>query len=143
MGSELPDPSSPSLGAPCFVSSFTAKQILEAIRVAEYSRHSKIPALYFLPYLCDISKIAWTVERVHICPLSICTTITCWTAHMLCQLIRLGCRPQPIKFILPEFVPYLGGRGVLYVGNGSHFCTPVLMTTFQGLRLITFVFTKC
>ena len=33
----------------------------------------------------------------------------------------------PIKFILPEFVSYLGERGVLCVGNGSHFCTPVLM----------------
>ena len=38
-------------------------------------------------------------------------------------------------------------RGVLYVGNGSHFCTPVLMNmcniTFQVLRLSTFVFNKC
>ena len=33
------------------------------------------------------------------------------------------------------------------VGNGSHFCTPVLMNmcniTFQGLRLSIFVFNKC
>ena len=53
----------------------------------------------------------------------------------------------PIKFILPEFVSYLGERGVLCVGNGSHFCTPVLMNmcniTFQVLRLSTFVFNKC
>ena len=27
----------------------------------------------------------------------------------------------PIEFILPEFVSYLGARGVLCVGNGSHF----------------------
>ena len=42
---------------------------------------------------------------------------------------------------------YLGGRGVMCVGNGSHFCTPVLMNmwniTFQVLRLSTFVFNKC
>ena len=42
---------------------------------------------------------------------------------------------------------YLGERGVLCVGNGWHFCTPVLMNmsniTFQVLRLSTFVFTKC
>ena len=53
----------------------------------------------------------------------------------------------PIKFILPEFVSYLEQRGVLCVGNGSHFCTPVLMNmcniAFQVLRLSTFVFTKC
>ena len=30
------------------------------------------------------------------------------------------------KFILPEFVSYLGERGVMCVGNGSHLCTPVL-----------------
>ena len=33
------------------------------------------------------------------------------------------------------------------MGNGSHFCTPVLMNmcniTFQVLRLSTFVFNKC
>ena len=32
-----------------------------------------------------------------------------------------------IKFILPEFVSYLGERGVLCVGNGWHFCTSVLI----------------
>ena len=36
---------------------------------------------------------------------------------------------------------------MLCVGNGSHFCTPVLMNmcniTFQVLRLSTFVFNKC
>ena len=48
----------------------------------------------------------------------------------------------PIKCILSEFVSYLEERGVLSVGNGSHFCTPVLMNmcniTFP--RLSTFVF---
>ena len=42
-----------------------------------------------------------------------------------------------IKFILPEFVSYLGERGVRCVGNGRHICTPVLMNmsniTFQVL----------
>ena len=42
---------------------------------------------------------------------------------------------------------YLGERWVLCVGNGSHFCTPVLMNmcniTFQVLRLSTFAFNKC
>ena len=32
-----------------------------------------------------------------------------------------------IKFILSEFVSYLGERGVLCVGNSCHFCTSVLM----------------
>ena len=49
--------------------------------------------------------------------------------------------------VLPEFVSYLGERRVLCVGNGSHFCTPVLRNmsniTFQGLTLSTFVFNKC
>ena len=49
-----------------------------------------------------------------------------------------------IALILPQFVSYLRERGVLCVGNGSHFCTPVLMNicniTFQILRLSTFVF---
>ena len=54
----------------------------------------------------------------------------------------------PIKFFLPEFVSYLGERGVLCVGNGSHFCTPDLMSmyniTFQVLRLSTkIVLEKC
>ena len=53
-----------------------------------------------------------------------------------------------LKFILSEFVSYLGERGpVLCVGNGCHFCTPVLMnmlnTTFEVPRLSTFVFKKC
>ena len=30
-------------------------------------------------------------------------------------------------FILPEFVSYLGERGVLCVGNDSNFCTQVFM----------------
>ena len=44
-------------------------------------------------------------------------------------------RPEAgtIKFIMPEFVSYLGERGVLCVGNGWHFC----------FRLGTFVFNKC
>ena len=53
----------------------------------------------------------------------------------------------PIKFILPEFVSYLREIGVLCVGNGSHFCTPVLMNvcniTSQVHRLSTFDFNKC
>ena len=49
-----------------------------------------------------------------------------------------------MKFILLEFVAYSGERGVPYVPNSSHFCTPVLMNiTFQVLRLSTFVLTKC
>ena len=48
----------------------------------------------------------------------------------------------PNKLILPEFVSYLGERGVLCVGNGSHLCTPVLLSmcnvTFQVLRLSVF-----
>ena len=46
--------------------------------------------------------------------------------------IRPGRRPgaylsiNMIKFILPEFVFYLVEWGVLCVGNGRHFCTPVL-----------------
>ena len=53
----------------------------------------------------------------------------------------------PFKFVLAELVSYLGERGVLCVGNGSHLCTPVLMNmcniTYQVLRLSTFVFNKC
>ena len=55
----------------------------------------------------------------------------------------------PIKFILPELVSCLGERGVLCVGNGSHFCTPVLINmchiTFHvfSLKLNTCVFNKC
>ena len=52
-----------------------------------------------------------------------------------------------IKFILPDFVSYLGEWGVLCVWNGLHFCAPVLMNmcniTFQVLRLSNFVFNKC
>ena len=53
------------------------------------------------------------------------------------------------NLVLTEFVSYLRERGVLCVGNGSHFCKPVLMNmcniTFQVLRLSrpTFVFNKC
>ena len=53
-----------------------------------------------------------------------------------------------IRFILPQFVSYLRERGVLCVGNGRHFCTPVPMNmsniTFRILRLSrpTFVFNK-
>ena len=49
-------------------------------------------------------------------------------------------------FLLLLIVSYHGERGVLCVGNGSHFCTPVLINmrniTFQVLRLSTFVFKK-
>ena len=52
----------------------------------------------------------------------------------------------PIKFILPEFVAYLGELGVLCVGNGRHFSTTILMSmcniTFEVQRLGTFVFKK-
>ena len=52
----------------------------------------------------------------------------------------------PIKFILPEFVSYLGKRGVLCVGNGWYFCTPILMDmcniTFEVPRFSTFVLKK-
>ena len=37
---------------------------------------------------------------------------------------------------LPEFVSYLGERGVLCVGNVSHFCTPCTPVS-------TFDLTKC
>ena len=53
-----------------------------------------------------------------------------------------------IKFILPEFVSYLGEIGVLCVINGWHFCTLVLVNmpniTFGVPRLgrPTFVFKK-
>ena len=68
------------------------------------------------------------------------------------EITRHGSRDNyrlawPIKFILVVFVSYLGERGVMCVGNGSHFCTPVLINmcnvTFQVLRLSTFVFNKC
>ena len=46
---------------------------------------------------------------------------------------------EPIKFILPEFVSYLGERAVSCVENDRHFCTPVLMNmsniTFEVPRL--------
>ena len=62
-------------------------------------------------------------------------------------LIRAVYGRSPIKFILPEFVSLSGERGVLCVGNGSHFCTLVLMNmcniTFKVLRLSTFVSNKC
>ena len=49
-----------------------------------------------------------------------------------------------IKFILPELVSYLREIGVVCMGNGSHFCTPVLMNmfniTFEVPSLGTFVF---
>ena len=52
----------------------------------------------------------------------------------------------PIKFILPEFVSYLGKRGVLCGGEQFQLCTPVLMNmcniTFEVPRLSTFVFKK-
>ena len=34
------------------------------------------------------------------------------------QLLGQAIGRYPIKFILPEFVSYLGERGVLCVGNG-------------------------
>ena len=58
--------------------------------------------------------------------------------------ITLGPAYDRPVFILPEFVSYLEERGVLYVGNGAHFCTPVLMNmcniTFEVPRLNTFIF---
>ena len=38
--------------------------------------------------------------------------------HIAYKLLGLGVGQEPIKFILPEFVFYLGGRGVLCEGNG-------------------------
>ena len=62
-------------------------------------------------------------------------------------LLRPAYSRYPIKLILPEFVSYLGERGVLCVGNGSHLCTPVRMNmcniTFQVLTLSSFVLNKC
>ena len=75
----------------------------------------------------------------------------CYKVFLYCSLtnsfiIKTRLQPDPVRFILPESVSYLGERGVLCVGNGSHFCTPVLMNmcniTFQVLRLGTFVFNK-
>ena len=65
-----------------------------------------------------------------------------------CVILYLGpTGGQYYNFILPEFVSYLGGRGVLCVGNGQHCCKPVLLNmsniTFQVLSLSTFVFNKC
>ena len=52
----------------------------------------------------------------------------------------------PIQFFLSEFVAYLGEIGVLCVGNGRHFSTPILMSmcniTFEVPRLGTFVCKK-
>ena len=67
--------------------------------------------------------------------------------HIYVSFCLFEDRPYPIKFILPEFVSHLGERGVLCVGNGWHFCTPVLMNmcnvTFEVPRLSTFVSKKC
>ena len=61
-----------------------------------------------------------------------------WKAAVLTT--TLG--PPPL--LCQEFMFYLGVREMVFVGNGSHFCTPVLMTmgnvTFEVLRLSTFVF---
>ena len=44
---------------------------------------------------------------------------------VFCLSLAVG--REPINFILPEFVSYLGERSAVCVGNGLHFCTPVLM----------------
>ena len=63
------------------------------------------------------------------------------------SLLGLAVGHQPIGFILPEFVSYLGERGMVCVGNGWHFCTPVLMNmwniTFQVAGSESCVFKKC
>ena len=43
------------------------------------------------------------------------------------MIFRPAIGQKPIKFILPELVSYLEESGVLYVGNGWHLCTPVLV----------------
>ena len=52
---------------------------------------------------------------------------------------------EPIKFIAPEFVSYLGERGVPCVGKG--FCETVLINkstiTLDVARLSICVFKKC
>ena len=54
---------------------------------------------------------------------------------------------EPTKFVLPQFVSYLGERGVLWVGNGWHFGKAALMKmsnkTFEVARSSTCVFKKC
>ena len=52
------------------------------------------------------------------------------------QFLSPAVGQEPIKFIWPEFVSYVGERGVLCVRNGSDFCTPVLM----NMSYITFEF---
>ena len=70
-----------------------------------------------------------------------------WTAdkHKVGPMLSAYGR-YPNKFILREFVSYLGERRVMCVGNGWHFCTPVLMNmcniTLKVPRLSTFVFKK-
>ena len=69
------------------------------------------------------------------------------TIHFLYYLLGPAYGLYPNKFILPELVSYLGGRGVLCVENGSYFCTPgfinICNITFPVLRLSTFVSNKC
>ena len=62
-------------------------------------------------------------------------------------IIRTGLRPVGLSYqvYFAEFVSYLGERGVLMcVGNGSYFCTPVLVNMcnirFQVFRLGNFIF---
>ena len=67
---------------------------------------------------------------------------------MALKQTKAGPRSSGTPFlVLPEFVSYSGERGMLFVGNGSHFYTPVLNMnmchiTFKVLRLSTFVLRK-
>ena len=84
---------------------------------------------------------------------SVCSMVCQRLIHYLLSLLSKTRIPKHtrttchIKFNMPEFVSYLGERGVLCVGNGWHFCTPVLMNMsnikLQVLRLSIFVFNKC
>ena len=59
--------------------------------------------------------------------------------HPFCNTsLGLAVVQEPIKFMLPEFVSYLGERGVLCVENGRHFYKIVLMNMFN-----ISIFKKC
>ena len=65
------------------------------------------------------------------------------TRNKITDFLMILAWASPFKFIMPEFVSYLGERRVLCVGNG----TPVFMNmssiTFEVPRFNTFVFKKC
>ena len=69
----------------------------------------------------------------------------CLTAIVL--VLHPGVIPTSTSTSGNGLVSYLGERGVLCVGNGLHFCTPILVNmsniTFDIPRLSTFVLKKC